>query len=100
MSTSVTNGIGAVIAVTTVKQQIDFVTSAEGNTHKSAMTLKVVNTGSNDIYVSVNELEGSFDITKAVPIAADKDFWFVGQPIKRMNIATLSGESTATYGAY
>ena len=37
------------------------------------MTLKVANTGNADIYVSVNELSTSFDITKAVPIAPDND---------------------------
>lgn len=98
----ITNGRGGVVAITDSPQQINLVTEAEDNRHKTAMTCKITNTGSSTVYACANETLDTFDIAKVVPIAPDGgSFWFVGQPIKRIILACDSEESsTANYGAY
>ena len=109
MATDITNGKGGVVSVTATAQLIAIVpaTGTAGN-HKNALTVKVSNEGASTIYAVVNcnatdQSDGApfYVEASAVPIAPDKDFWFVGQPIKKLVLACATGEtSTANYGAY
>jgi hypothetical protein len=98
----VTHGKGGVVTVTDTAQLIEIVPAPGVNTlQKSAMTLKVSNEGSSTIYAIVNAETSDYTEADAIPIGADKDFWFVGQPVKKLVLACASGESsTANYGAY
>jgi hypothetical protein len=109
MATDVTNGKGGIIDVTATAQLINIVPVVGTDGHrKSAMTVKVSNEGSTTIYAVVNADAsdqgegGAFYVeADAIPIAPDKDFWFVGQPIKKLVLACATGDtSTANYGAY
>jgi hypothetical protein len=102
MSTSVTNGIGAIIAVTDTAQLIEIVPAVGvDGSHKSAMTLKVWNTGANTVYAVVNAELTDYAEGSAIPIPPDSSFPFVGQPMKKLILACATGEtSTANFGAY
>ena len=99
----VTNGIGGTVSVTATAQQV-LLTPAIGSAggHKTANTLKVWNTGSSTIYATVNmDAETGEPETSGVPIPAGESFWFVGQPMRNLNLECTSDEtSTAMYGAY
>ena len=102
MSTDITNGKGGIVSVTATPTEISIV-PAPGNdgSHKSATTLKVWNEGVNTVYVVVNCAAADYSESDAVPIPPGGDWWFVGQPIKKLVLACASGEtSTAHYGAY
>jgi hypothetical protein len=98
----VTNGKGAIISVTDTAQLIAIVPVPGVDGHlKSAMTLKVWNTGSSTVYAIVNAELSDYTESVAVPIPAGEDFPFIGQPMKKLILACASGEtSTAHYGAY
>lgn len=102
MATDITNGKGGEVSVTDTAQLISIVPAVgtDGN-RKSALTVKVSNEGSSTIYAIVNAEAADYVEASAVPIAPDKDFWFVGQPVKKLVLACASGEtSTANWGAY
>ena len=94
MATDITNGIGGEITVdsTATVHRI-----ADKGSSKTAMTLRIWNTGGITIRVSVNE--DTQTSANAVAIPAGEDFWFVGQPL-RMFIATADSSTTATWGAF
>lgn len=96
----VTNGKGGVVSVSATETLIRIVpVSGTSGDCKSAMTVKVWNTGANTVYATVNET--TQEEANAVPIPAGESFWFVGQPIKQLILACTTGEtSTASYGAY
>jgi len=100
MATTVENGKGGVVSVTATESLIRIVPAPGTDGHfRSAMTLKVWNTGSNTVYATVNE-ETQTE-ADAIPIPSGESFWFVGQPIKKLILACTTGEtSTANYGAY
>jgi len=98
----VTNGKGAIVSVTDTAQLIAItpVPGTDGH-RKSAMTLKVWNTGANTIYAIVNAELSDYTEADAIPIPPFGDFPFIGQPMKKLILACTSGEtSTAHYGAY
>ena len=100
----VTNGKGGVVSVTDAlpAAAIEIVPrpGVDGN-WKGALTLKVSNEGAQTIYAIVNAEVADYVEADAIPIGADKDFWFVGQPIKKLVLRCATGESsTANYGAY
>ena len=100
MANDVENGKGGELTVTTSLTNVTRIVPAPGTDghQKSAMTLKIWNTGSVTIFASVNEdtqIQAS-----AVPIPAGKDYWFVGQPIRKMILTCATATTTASYGAY
>ena len=102
MATTVTNGKGGAVSVTSTAQLISIVPAPGTDGHrKSAMTLKVWNVGASTVYAIVNADLADYVEASAIPIAAGESFWFVGQPIKKLVLATATGDtSTANYGAY
>jgi len=102
MATTVENGKGGVINVTDTAQLIRIVPApGTDGAQKSAMTLKVNNVGSSNIFAAVNCDVADYVEADAIRIDPDKDHWFVGQPIKKLVVASGSGTtSTATYGAF
>jgi hypothetical protein len=92
----VTNGKGGIISVTDAEQLIVI-----DSTHKTAMTLKVWNTGTSTVYAIVNAELADYTEADAIPIPPDSSFPFIGQPMKKLILACANGEtSTANYGAY
>ena len=100
MANDVENGLGSELTVTTTLTNVTRIAPAPGTEghFKSAMTLKVWNTGSVTVYASVNE--DTQVQANAIPIPADKEFWFVGQPIKKLIVTCATGTTTASFGAY
>lgn len=100
---SVTEGKGGVLSATTSAQQELIVPApANGTAQKSAMTMKVWNTGSETLYIIVNAETSDYVEASAVPIPAGDSFWFVGQPMKKFVYAVISTGTGTTfnYGAY
>jgi hypothetical protein len=100
MANDVTNGKGGELTVTTSLTNVTLIVPEIGQAggQKSALTVKVWNTGSVTIYASVNE--DSQVQANAIPIPADKSFWFVGQPMKKLIVTCETGTTTASYGAF
>ena len=98
----VTNGKGGVVSVTDTAQLIAIVpTPGNDGAFKSAMTVKVWNTGASTVYAIVNAELADYVEASAIPIPAGESFWFVGQPMKKLILACASGDtSTSNYGAY
>jgi hypothetical protein len=96
----VTNGIGSELTVDTDLTNVTRISPAPGTDghQKSAMTLKIWNTGSVTVYASVNE--DSQIQANAVPIPAGESFWFVGQPMRKLIVTCAASTTTASYGAY
>ena len=98
---SVTNGKGgSLTASTTAARELIVPAATSTAPHKSAMTLKVWNTGSETLHIIVNAQTADYVEADAVQIPASESFWFVGQPMKNMVYATASGTTTFNYGAY
>jgi hypothetical protein len=98
-----TNGKGGVVDVTGTAQLIELAPPVtQGTMQKTAMTVKVWNTGASTVYAVVNVgVVGDYTEAQAVPIPAGESFWFVGQPMKNLVLACTGSEtSTANYGAY
>ena len=100
MANDVTNGKGGEVTVNTTLSNVISIVPAPGTdgAHKTAMTIKVWNTGDVTIFASVNE-----DLqvqANAVPIPAGKEFWFVGQPMRKLILTCAAATTTASYGAY
>lgn len=98
----VEHGKGAIVSVTDTAQLIAIVPAVgvDGN-RKSAMTLKLWNTGGSTVYAIVNAELTDYVEANAVPVPAGESFPFIGQPMKKLILACASGEtSTAHYGAY
>lgn len=97
----VTNGKGGVVnpvSATETLIRIVPIKGTEGD-YKSAMTVKVWNTGANTVYATVNEI--TQEEANAVPIPSGENFTFIGQPMKQLILACTTGEtSTANYGAF
>ena len=93
----VTNGIGG---VESIGDSASYVTVSSGL--KSAMTVKVWNTGSETLYATVNTSASGTAHTEAaaVPIPAGESFWFVGQPIKTIGFSSTATGTTANWGAF
>jgi hypothetical protein len=100
MANDVTNGKGGELVVNTTLTNVTLIvpTIGQDGGQKSAMTVKVWNTGSVTIFASVNE--DSQVQANAVPIPADKSFWFVGQPMKKLIVTCAAATTTASYGAF
>ena len=100
MANDVTNGKGGELTVTTALNNVTLIVPAVGQAGgiKSAMTLKVWNTGAVTVFASVNE--DSQVQANAIPIPAGESFWFVGQPMKKLIVTCASGTTTASFGAY
>ena len=100
MANDVTNGKGGELTVTTALDNITLISPApsESGGFKTAMTLKVWNTGAVTVYASVNE-----DLqvrANAIPIPSGESFWFVGQPMRKLIVTCAASTTTASYGAY
>ena len=96
----VTNGKGGELTVNTTLTNVTNIVPAAGTdgARKSAMTLKVWNTGAVTVFASVNE--DTQVQANAVPIPAGESFWFLGQPMKKLIVTCASSTTTASYGAY
>ena len=100
MANDVTNGKGGELTVNTTLTNVTLIVPAVGQADgfKSAMYVKVWNTGAVTIFASVNE--DSQVQANAIPIPAGEDFTFLGQPIKKLIVTCASGTTTASFGAY
>jgi hypothetical protein len=96
----ITNGKGGELTVNTSLDNVTLIVPTVGQDggQKSAMTIKVWNTGSVTVFASVNE--DSQVQANAIPIPAGESFWFVGQPMKKLIVTCASSTTTASYGAY
>lgn len=111
MATSIKNGKGGVISVTSTPQRILVVPElpADGS-HLSARYVKFNNVGASTAYVAINTQAtdqsdgGSFYVeSTAIPIGSLDDFLALGygKPIKSFVIACATGETTTVnYGAF
>lgn len=97
----VTNGIGGTETVDNAGAEYDItVDPGTSGSHKTATTLKVWNTGSEVLYVTVNTKLASHDEASAVPIPAGESFWFVGQPLRYFCMSSTATGTTASWGAF
>ena len=100
MANDVTNGKGGELTVTTSLTNVTLIVPepTKGAGFKTAMTVKVWNTGAVTIFASVNE--DSQVQANAIPIPVGESFWFVGQPIRKLIVTCAAATTTASWGAF